>query len=93
MPFWGNYGSVNERDSLDAEALSKQAVDMATLYYPTTARRTTTPSSSKFAVESLGRLRPGRRRKYEPYPSPRAQNSQRRALALSVGLFPFSFTI
>ncbi len=46
----GHYGSVNERDSLDAEALSKQTVDMATLYFYND-RQTGASPALKFAVE------------------------------------------
>ena len=51
MPFWGNYGSVNERDSLTLKLSSKQTVDMATLYFYNDRQTNGYSESSKFAVE------------------------------------------
>ena len=51
MPFWGNYGSVNERDSLTLKLSSKQTVDMATLYFYNDRQTNGYSEPSKFAVE------------------------------------------
>lgn len=51
MPFWGNYGSVNERDSLTLKLSSKQTVDMATLYFYNDRQANGYSEPSKFAVE------------------------------------------
>ena len=51
MPFWGNYGSVNERDSLTLKLSSKQTVDMATLYFYNDRQTNGCSEPSKFAVE------------------------------------------
>ena len=51
MPFWGNYGSVNERDSLTLKLSSKQTVDMATLYFYNGRQTNGYSEPSKFAVE------------------------------------------
>ena len=51
MPFWGNYGSVNERDSLTLNLSSKQTVDMATLYFYNDRQTNGYSEPSKFAVE------------------------------------------
>ena len=51
MPFWGNYGSVNERDSLTLKLSSKQTVDMATLYFYNDRQTNGHSEPSKFAVE------------------------------------------
>ena len=51
MPFWGNYGSVNERDSLTLKLPSKQTVDMATLYFYNDRQTNGYSEPSKFAVE------------------------------------------
>ena len=51
MPFWGNYGSVNERDSLTLKLSSKQTVDMATLYFYNDRQTNGYSEPSKFTVE------------------------------------------
>ena len=51
MPFWGNYGSVNEHDSLTLKLSSKQTVDMATLYFYNDRQTNGYSEPSKFAVE------------------------------------------
>ena len=51
MPFWGNYGSVNERDSLMLKLSSKQTVDMATLYFYNDRQTNGYSEPSKFTVE------------------------------------------
>ena len=51
IPFWGNYGSVNERDSLTLKLSSKQTVDMATLYFYNDRQTNGYSEPSKFAVE------------------------------------------
>lgn len=51
MPFWGNYGSVNERDSLTLKLSSKQTVDMATLYFYNDRQTNGYSEPSKFSVE------------------------------------------
>ena len=51
MPFWGNYGSVNGRDSLTLKLSSKQTVDMATLYFYNDRQTNGYSEPSKFAVE------------------------------------------
>ena len=51
MPFWGNYGSVNERDSLTLKLSSKQTVDMATLYFYNDRQTNGYSEPSKYAVE------------------------------------------
>ena len=51
MPFWGNYGSVNERDSLTLKLFSKQTVDMATLYFYNDRQTNGYSEPSKFTVE------------------------------------------
>ena len=51
MPFWGNYGSANERDSLTLKLSSKQTVDMATLYFYNDRQTNGYSEPSKFAVE------------------------------------------
>ena len=51
MPFWGNYGSVNERDSLTMKLSSKQTVDMATLYFYNDRQTNGYSEPSKFTVE------------------------------------------
>jgi len=51
MPVWGNYGSVNERDSLTLKLSSKQTVDMATLYFYNDRQTNGYSEPSKFAVE------------------------------------------
>ena len=51
MPFWGNYGSVNERDSLTLKLSSKQTVDMAKLYFYNDRQTNGYSEPSKFAVE------------------------------------------
>ena len=51
MPFWGNYGSVNERDSLTLKLSSKQTVDMVTLYFYNDRQTNGYSEPSKFTVE------------------------------------------
>ena len=51
MPFWCNYGSVNERDSLTLKLSSKQTVDMATLYFYNDRQTNGYSEPSKFTVE------------------------------------------
>lgn len=51
MPFWGNYGSANERDSLTLKLSSKQTVDMATLYFYNDRQTNGYSEPSKFTVE------------------------------------------
>ena len=51
MPFWRNYGSVNERDSLTLKLSSKQTVDMATLYFYNDRQTNGYSEPSKFTVE------------------------------------------
>ena len=51
MPFWGNYGSSNARDSLTLKLSGKQTVDMATLYFYNDRQTNGYAEPEKYAIE------------------------------------------